>query len=61
MVMVVMMPAMVMVVMVMIPAMVMVVVMVIVPILRQFHVRVLPGLPLGARRVRRLNLSPQRN
>jgi len=53
MVMVVVIPAMVMVMVVVIPAMVMVMVMmvVVVPIfiLRKFHVRVLPGLPLGAR------------
>src|SRR3984893_18597358 len=47
-------PAMVMMVMmVMIPAVVMVVVM-IVPILCEFHVGVLPGLPLGARYVHRI-------
>lgn len=43
-------------VMVMIPAMVMVVMVmvVIVPILREFHIRGLPGLPLGARCVHRI-------
>jgi fatty acid desaturase len=53
----------VMMVMMMIPAMVMVVVMVvvivIVPILRVFHVRVLPGLPLGARCAHRVGRHQQ--